>query len=69
MERGVTAILRILAVAALVGVAVILLHPSYRATAKAMWRGEIEASPIWKSNANYYREVVIGNGGANEIPK
>ncbi len=57
MERGVKMLTRIMAVALLVGAGVILFHPDYRDTARAMWRGEIETSAIWDSNRAYYSEV------------
>jgi hypothetical protein len=59
MERGVKALVRILLVAALLGALVIALHPSYRATAIALWRGDLNASPIVQSNRNYYPDVKV----------
>ncbi len=58
MQRGVTTLVRILAVAVLTGMAVWVLHPDYRATVGAWRQGTPEASAIWQSNANYYRQVV-----------
>ncbi len=58
MERGVKLLTRIMAVALLMGAAVILLHPDYRDTFRAMWWGDIEDSAIWMSNRGYYSEVV-----------
>jgi hypothetical protein len=57
MERGVKTLVWLLLSAMLLGAAVIMLHPTYRATARALWRGEMEVSPIWQSNAEYYRDV------------
>lgn len=69
MERGVTALVRILIVAVLLGLLVIIFHPAYRGTARAMLRSRVEESPIWKSNADYYREVSYDDGGAYEDPE
>jgi len=57
MERGVKVLIRIMLVASLLGIAVILIRSEYRETAKAMFRGDVEASPIWRSNAGYYTDV------------
>jgi len=69
MERGVRVLVRMLAMAALLGSLVIALHPAYRATAVAMWRGDVTVSPIWKTNLHYYREVVVEPAGAHEAAK
>jgi len=57
MERGVKVLIRILLIASLLGLAVILGRSEYRETARAMFRGDVESSPIWQSNAEYYRDV------------
>lgn len=62
MERGVKALVRILVVAFLLGVLVIAVHPGYRATAQALWRGNLAASPIVESNRGYYPDVAVGEG-------
>jgi len=62
MERGVKALLRILLAALLLGLLVIAVHPAYRATAQALWRGDLSASPIAESNHAYYPDVVVGQG-------
>ena len=59
MERGVKMLTRIIAVAFAVGGLVVVLHPDYRNSAKALWRGEPETSAIWWSNLDYYTEVTI----------
>ena len=60
---------RIMAVALLMGLLVILFHPDYRDTAKAMWWGDVEASAIWQSNREYYREVGYETVPLHEIPR
>lgn len=67
MERGVKMLVRILATAGLLGLAVILLNPDYRGTVVSLFRGEVEESPIWQSNIDYYTEVSFEDGGDNEI--
>lgn len=62
MERGVEALVRILVVALLLGLVVIALHPGYRATAQALWRGDLSASPIVESNRGFYPDVTVGEG-------
>jgi len=57
MERGIKVLIRILLIATLLGLAVILGRSEYRETAMAMFRGDVESSPIWKSNAGYYSDV------------
>lgn len=57
MERGVKVLVRIIAGAILLGALVVAIHPVYRASFQAMVRGDVEGSPIWQSNAEYYREV------------
>jgi hypothetical protein len=58
METGARMLVRILGAALLLGLVVILAHPDYRDTARALLRGGAGASPIWASNEAYYREVV-----------
>lgn len=57
MERGVKLLVRIILLATFLGLAVIFLKPEYRETARSMLRGDVESSPIWRSNAKYYSEV------------
>jgi hypothetical protein len=57
MERGVKVLVRILVGAMLMGSLVIALHPEYRSAFQALLRGDPASSPIWQSNAEYYREV------------
>ncbi|HMO52285.1 MAG TPA: hypothetical protein PKE26_13955 [Kiritimatiellia bacterium] len=65
MERGVNVLVRILAGALILGGLVIVFHPDYRETWKALWRGDVESSPIWQSNADYYREVFFDLPGSD----
>ena len=67
MERGVKMLTRIILVAILVGGLVIVFHPAYRDTAKALWRGEMESSALWQSNKAYYSEVVYEWEGFHEV--
>lgn len=67
MQRGVTALVRILAVAVLTGVSIWGFHPDYRDTIRAWRQGAPETSAIWQSNANYYRQVVPGEDEAHEV--
>lgn len=60
---------RMMAVALLVGLFVILFHPDYRDTARAIWRGEVEESAIWESNKAYYSEVARETDVPNEFPE
>jgi hypothetical protein len=69
MERGVKALVWVLLLATLLGAAVIALHPDYRAAARALIRGQVESSPIWQSNAAYYREVTRDRMEAHEAAK
>ncbi|MBP7275712.1 MAG: hypothetical protein KBA51_05875 [Kiritimatiellae bacterium] len=57
MDSGAQMLLRILGVALVLGLIVVFAHPDYRNTARAMFRGEVESSAIWRSNAEYYSEV------------
>ncbi len=65
MEQGAKALLRILIAALILGAAVIALHPQYRETAKAIWQGHPETSPIWVSNSGYYTEIHV-EGAADD---
>ncbi len=67
MERGVKMLQRIMLIALLLGLGVIVFHPEYRDTARAMWWGDIEASAIWDSNRAYYSEVVYEWGVRHEV--
>jgi hypothetical protein len=57
MDRGVKLLRRIIVAALLLGALVIVVHPDYRDTFRALWAGDIEHSAIWESNREYYREV------------
>jgi hypothetical protein len=62
MEQGAKAVLRILIAAMLLGAVVIVAHPQYRETARAILHGHPEMSPIWKSNGAYYSEIEVNEG-------
>ena len=47
-----------LASAALIGLLVIFLNPTYRKTATCIFKGESTNSLIWQSNIDYYPDLV-----------
>ena len=58
MDKGARALVLLLAWALLVGTVVVVVQPVYRAAFLSMVHGEgDEASPLWRSNANYYDAV------------
>lgn len=57
MDKGALAVARILLLSLVLGGAVILTHPGYRAAFMAVLRGKPESSPVWMSNENYYPAV------------
>jgi hypothetical protein len=61
MERGAQVLARMLLIAAILGLAMLLAHPDYRAAAAALARGRPETSPIWLSNQSYYTEVTLND--------
>ncbi len=57
MDKGARALLILLAWALVVGAIVVAAQPAYRAAFLSMLRGGgDDASPLWRSNANYYLE-------------
>ena len=59
MEQGAAKLAKILAFALLLGIAVTAFNPAYRQAFLAIARGEPEESPLWKSNAEYYPDIVV----------
>ncbi len=59
MEQGAAKLAKILAFALLLGVAVTAFNPAYRQAFLAIVRGHPEESPIWKSNLEYYPDIVL----------
>ena len=59
MEQGAAKLAKILAFALLLGIAVTAFHPAYREAFLAIARGRPAESPIWKSNAEYYPDIVL----------
>jgi hypothetical protein len=57
MEKGSQALARMIGISLLLGVAVLLLHPGYRQTAAAFWKGGVDSSPIAVSNRDYYPDI------------
>lgn len=59
MEQGAAKLAKILAFALLLGIAVTAFHPAYRQAFLAIASGRPAESPIWKSNAEYYPDIVL----------
>ena len=59
MEQGAAKLAKILAFALLLGIAVTAFNPAYRQAFLAIARGQPEESPIWKSNLEYYPDIVL----------
>ena len=59
MEQGSKTLLIILATALLIGALVVAFNPSYRQAFLSQISGAPADSPIWKSNADYYPDVVL----------
>ncbi len=68
MEKGALALLRILGISLLLGGIIVGIHPAYRATAQALWRGDVESSPLWTTNANFYEAVSVDAPAETEAP-
>ena len=65
MEEGAKALAKIILASLVLGALVVALHPQYRETARAIWRSQVESSPIWISNGAYYSGI-DASGGAND---
>ena len=59
MEQGAAKLAKILAFALLLGIAVTAINPAYRQAFLAIARGQPAESPIWKSNREYYPNIVL----------
>ena len=59
MEQGAAKIAKMLAFAILLGVAITAFNPHYRAAFLAIARGTPQENPIWKTNLDYYPDVVL----------
>ena len=68
MEQGAAKLAKILAFALLLGIAVTAFHPAYRNAFLAIARGQPQESPIWKSNAEYYPDIVLYGQTAPATP-
>jgi len=68
MEQGSKTLLIILGTALLLGGLVIGFNPSYRQALLDIAHGEPAASPIWKSNLEYYPDVSLPLAAATETP-
>ena len=69
MEQGAAKLAKILAFALLLGIAVTVFNPAYRQAFLAIARGQPAESPIWKSNAEYYPDIVLPGQQAYQTPK
>ena len=57
LDKGARALVQLLAWALVVGAVVVAAQPAYRAAFLSLLRGGgDDASPLWRSNANYYQE-------------
>ena len=69
MEQGAAKLAKILAFALLLGIAVTAFNPAYRQAFLAIARGQPAESPIWKSNAEYYPDIVLhGQAAPAAVP-
>ena len=71
MEQGSRTLMIILGTALLLGALVVGFNPAYRQALMAQVEGRPWASPIWKSNCDYYPDVSLpmaeeGAKGAGE---
>lgn len=69
MEQGAAKIAKMLAFAVLLGVAITAFNPHYRQAFLAIARGQPQENPIWKSNREYYPDIVLpGQPAATSAP-
>lgn len=59
MEQGAAKIAKMLAFAVLMGIAITAFNPHYRQAFLAIAQGQPQESPIWKSNLEYYPDIVL----------
>ena len=59
MEQGAAKIAKMLAFAILLGIAITAFNPHYRQAFLAIARGTPQESPIWKSNLEYYPDIIL----------
>ncbi len=59
MEQGAAKIAKMLAFAILLGIAITAFNPHYRQAFLAIARGQPQESPIWKSNLEYYPDIIL----------
>lgn len=59
MEQGAAKIAKMLLFAVLLGVAITAFNPHYRQAFLAIARGTPQENPIWKSNLEYYPDIVL----------
>ena len=59
MEQGAAKIAKMLLFAILLGVAVTAFNPYYREAFLDIARGTPQESPIWKSNLEYYPDIIL----------
>ena len=59
MEQGAAKIAKMLAFAILLGIAITSFNPHYRQAFLAISRGTPQENPIWKSNLEYYPDIIL----------
>ncbi|MGD9782239.1 MAG: hypothetical protein AB7V14_08820 [Kiritimatiellia bacterium] len=59
MEQGASKIALMLAFALLLGIAITAFNPHYRQAFLSIAKGQPQESPIWKSNLDYYPDIVL----------
>lgn len=59
MEQGAAKIAKMLAFAILLGIAITSFNPHYRQAFLAIARGTPQENPIWKSNLEYYPDIIL----------
>lgn len=59
MEQGAAKIAKMLLFAILLGVAITAFNPHYRQAFLAIARGTPQENPIWKSNLEYYPDIIL----------
>ena len=59
MEQGAAKIAKMLAFAVLLGIAITAFNPYYRQAFLAIARGQPQENPIWKSNLDYYPDIIL----------
>jgi hypothetical protein len=59
MDQGSKKLAIILGIALLLGAVVVAFSPAYRQAFICIVKGQPDQSPIWKSNIDYYPDIVL----------